>query len=692
MIRKWSGILLCLLFSCASCFCIEGNNEKATPTVELVSESEQAVKGEVVRIGALIAIPKGEHIYWKNPGKFGMPLKISWDLPAGCELLEEHWPTPEIFEEPGDVYFGYKHSTMIVADVRVSKELESSQLEIKSRVEWLSCGEACIPGSSERTLVLPVGPGPLIHNGKDAAAFSRVLAAQPKQLDKAITISYQSDGLDVLVKEGPSHGEVKAWFIAENTRDFAYAEGASVGKENERVWRLKHFEGNMPKGASLSGLLVFTDDSGRVVASYQVRDHQVQQLPAWSWGFLSILLMAFVGGILLNIMPCVLPLITLKVFSLIKSASDHHSSSVVSGVWFTLGAIASFWGLAIFALLLKVLGQNIGWGFQLQEPMFVAVLIMILFLFALSSLGMFEMGMICLSLGKKLQEEGGASAKKHQRWGAFFNGVLTTFVTTPCTGPFLGSVLGLVMAVSFIKQLAIFTAIGLGMASPYLLFASFPRMLAILPKPGPWMGTFKQLTGFMLLATATWLIWIFGVETSTAAVTILLIGLWLAAIGAWILGRWGTPVSPRKQRLCASIAFIFCITSSLFIASVGVRYFDEDAYPVQSSHWQAFSPEKLAELRAKGVPVFVNFTAKWCLTCQVNKPLLYANAQAFDAMGIATLEADWTKKDPQITEELARLGRASVPSYVYYPSGNRAPVVLPERLSQATLEEMIFTK
>lgn len=182
------------------------------------------------------------------------------------------------------------------------------------------------------------------------------------------------------------------------------------------------------------------------------------------------------------------------------------------------------------------------------------------------------------------------------------------------------------------------------MASPYLLFASFPKMLAILPKPGPWMSTFKQLTGFMLLATATWLIWIFGVETSATAVTILLVGLWLAAVGAWILGRWGTLVSPRNQRLLASVVFIFCILSSLVITSIGVRYFDENVPPAHSSDWQSFSPEKLADLREKGIPVFVNFTAKWCLTCQLNKPLLHANMQAFAAKGVVTLEADWTKK------------------------------------------------
>ncbi|MBQ8498911.1 thioredoxin family protein [Chlamydia sp.] len=692
MIQQWWRFFLCFLLSGASCFCVEENSKRALPTVELVSESEQAVKGAVLRIGVLIAIPEGEHIYWKNPGELGIPLRISWTLPQGCELLEEHWPTPEVFEEAGTVYFGYKHSTMIVADVRVSKNLTIDQLEIKAQVEWLSCGEACIPGSSLRTLVLPVGPGPLIPNSAEGLAFSRSLAAQPKPLDAAITISHHPDGLNVLVKEGKSDAATKAWFIAESTRDFACAEKALSEGEHTRVWQLKYPEGKMPQGNRLFGILVFTNDAGKVVASYQIKSDQVQQFSTLGWGFFSILLMAFVGGILLNIMPCVLPLITLKVFSLIKSAADHHSSSFISGIWFTLGAVASFWGLAIFALLLKLLGQNIGWGFQLQEPMFVAVLVIIFFLFALSSLGVFEMGMICLSLGEKLQEEGGASARKHQRWGAFFNGMLTTLVTTPCTGPFLGSVFGLVMAISFVKQLAIFSAIGLGMASPYLLFASFPKMLAILPKPGPWMNTFKQLTGFMLLATATWLIWIFGVETSSTAVTILLMGLWLSSIGAWILGRWGTPVSPHRRRLLASTAFIFCIIGSFVIASVGVRYFDNDTPAVQNAQWESFSPEKLASLREKGIPVFVNFTAKWCLTCQMNKLLLHANAPSFASMGIVTLEADWTKKDPRITEELARLGRASVPSYVYYPSGSSAPVILPERLSQKILEETIFSK
>ncbi|SGA29576.1 thiol:disulfide interchange protein DsbD [Chlamydia abortus] len=443
---------------------------------------------------------------------------------------------------------------------------------------------------------------------------------------------------------------------------------------------------------------MLTDKAGGEVASFAVRGQISDSESGTSalGNYVMIMIMAFLGGLLLNIMPCVLPLVTLKVYGLIKSAGEHRSSVIINGLCFTLGVVGCFWGLAGVASLLKMLGHNIGWGFQLQEPMFVATLVIVFFLFALSSLGLFEMGTMFASLGGKLQstESGGS---KNKAVGAVFNGVLATLVTTPCTGPFLGSILGLVMSLSFIKQLLIFTSIGLGMALPYLVFSIFPKMLSVLPKPGSWMSTFKQLTGFMLLGTVTWLAWIFGSETSTTALIILLAGLWLTGIGAWILGKWGTPVSPKKHRVIASTVFLGFVAGALSLSFVASKHFveaTETAVVQENNVWQPFSSAKLAQLRKEGRAVFVNFTAKWCLTCQMNKPVLYARAvqEMFKEHGVVTLEADWTRKDPEITEELARLGRASVPSYVYYPADQSDPIVLPEKITQSVLEDQVFSK
>ncbi|AEB55984.1 DsbC and DsbDgamma domain-containing protein [Chlamydia psittaci] len=675
--------------------------ETASPGATLISEGSHIPKGGIFRLGIKIAAPKGSHIYWKNPGEVGSPLRINWNLPKGFIVEEEHWPTPKVFEEEGTTFFGYDDHAFIVADIRAPESLDNQEsVVLKAHVEWLACGESCVPGNVDLELSLPYRDGDVILYPERTAEFAQTLQTQPRLLeDQTITLGRSQDGEIILNISGQKNRAEKAWFISEKAdKIFAYSEEA-ISEDSGTAWKLKiKTISGVQKNQELQGILLLTDKTGSEVESFAVRGQISESESGTSalWNYVTIIAMAFLGGLLLNIMPCVLPLVTLKVYGLIKSAGEHRSSVIINGLCFTLGVVGCFWGLAGVASLLKMLGHNIGWGFQLQEPMFVATLVIVFFLFALSSLGLFEMGTMFASLGGKLQstESGGS---KNKAVGAVFNGVLATLVTTPCTGPFLGSILGLVMSLSFIKQLMIFTSIGLGMALPYLVFSIFPKMLSVLPKPGSWMSTFKQLTGFMLLGTVTWLAWIFGSETSTTALIILLAGLWLAGIGAWILGKWGTPVSPKKHRVIASTLFLGCVAGALSLSFVASKNFVEatETVAVQENNvWQPFSATKLAQLRKEGQAVFVNFTAKWCLTCQMNKPVLYASAvqEMFKKHGVVTLEADWTRKDPGITEELARLGRASVPSYVYYPADQSDPIVLPEKITQSILEDMVFSK
>ncbi len=675
--------------------------EKALPGATLVSEGSHIPKGGIFRLGIKITAPKGSHIYWKNPGEVGSPLRINWNLPKGFVVEEEHWPAPKVFEEDGMTFFGYDDNAFIVADIRAPEGgADKEAVELKAHVEWLACGESCVPGNVDLVLSLPYRDGVAALHPERSVEFAQTLQSQPRLLkdNQAITLGRSQEGEIILNITGSQHHAKKAWFISEKAdKIFAYSEEA-INETSGTAWKLKiKTLSGVEKNQELQGVLLLTDSAGQEIESFivhgQISDSgQSSEL----WNYITIIAMAFLGGLLLNIMPCVLPLVTLKVYGLIKSAGEHRSSVILNGLCFTLGVVGCFWGLAGVAFLLKMLGHNIGWGFQLQEPMFVATLIIVFFLFALSSLGLFEIGTMFANLGGKLQSTD-AGASKSKIVGAVFNGVLATLVTTPCTGPFLGSILGLVMSLSFIKQLMIFTSIGLGMALPYLVFSVFPKMLSVLPKPGNWMSTFKQLTGFMLLGTVTWLAWIFGSETSTTALILLLAGLWLAGIGAWILGKWGTPVSPRKQRVFASTLFFGFLAGALSLSFIASRYFAEEAETVvvqEGSSWQPFSATKLAQLRKEGQAVFVNFTAKWCLTCQMNKTVLHAAAikEMFKEHGVVTLEADWTRKDPGITEELARLGRASVPSYVYYPADQSEPVVLPEKITQAVLEDMVFSK
>ncbi|AUS60424.1 thiol:disulfide interchange protein DsbD [Chlamydia abortus] len=675
--------------------------ETASPGATLISEGSHIPKAGTFRLGIKIAAPKGSHIYWKNPGEVGSPLRIHWILPKGFTVEEEHWPTPKVFEEEGVTFFGYDDQAFIVADIRAPESLDDQEsVVLKAHVEWLACGGSCVPGNVNLELSLPYRDGAAILYPERTAEFAQTLQTQPRLLeDQTITLGRSQDGEIILNISGQKNRAEKAWFISEKAdKIFAYSEEA-VSEASGTAWKLKiKTLSGVQKNQELQGILLLTDKAGGEVASFAVRGQISDSESGTSalGNYVMIMIMAFLGGLLLNIMPCVLPLVTLKVYGLIKSAGEHRSSVIINGLCFTLGVVGCFWGLAGVVSLLKMLGHNIGWGFQLQEPMFVATLVIVFFLFALSSLGLFEMGTMFASLGGKLQstESGGS---KNKAVGAVFNGVLATLVTTPCTGPFLGSILGLVMSLSFIKQLLIFTSIGLGMALPYLVFSIFPKMLSVLPKPGSWMSTFKQLTGFMLLGTVTWLAWIFGSETSTTALIILLAGLWLTGIGAWILGKWGTPVSPKKHRVIASTVFLGFVAGALSLSFVASKHFveaTETAVVQENNVWQPFSSAKLAQLRKEGRAVFVNFTAKWCLTCQMNKPVLYARAvqEMFKEHGVVTLEADWTRKDPEITEELARLGRASVPSYVYYPADQSDPIVLPEKITQSVLEDQVFSK
>lgn len=410
------------------------------------------------------------------------------------------------------------------------------------------------------------------------------------------------------------------------------------------------------------------------------------------------LLFAFMGGVILNLMPCVLPVMSFKVMSFVKMAGQSRSLTLKHGLMFSLGVVLSFWLLASMMLMFRSYGQAVGWGFQLQEPLFVVVLASILFIFALSLFGLFEWGMFFASWAGQTQVE--TTQKSSGYTGSFFSGILATAVATPCTGPFLGSAVGFAVTLPVFQSLLIFTSLGLGMSFPYLLLAAFPSCLRFMPKPGAWMETFKQLMGFLLLATVLWLVWVFSAQTDTFSLICLLTGFLFFSIGAWVYGKGCSPVAKRTTRLFAfAFVVLFAFVGVEAILFPRASWYNQEIADNETKSpndlwagWETFSPERVAQLRKEGKPILIDFTAKWCLICQTNHLVLGSEGvkEQLASLGVVKMKADWTKNDPMITEELSKFGRNSVPLYVLYGVDEKKdPVILPQVLTPDLVAQQI---
>ncbi len=670
--------------------------------IKLVSEQENIVPGRSFKLAILLDIQSGYHVYWKHPGEFGLPFNINWKLPEGFLVIDTEWTNPHVYNEQLTI-FGYEKEAMIIATVMPSKEVKIGQeIPIKVEIDWLACSTDCISGVSLEEIKLPVN----LEGGKNNTFFKETKESSlfdfPKNNEGHVKISLkEKQELVFQISNKISFDFDKILFIPDigNIELIDFSSSQKVNRTSEEtLLTVRPKENSLLNLNTIKGILLFQNKEGKTVSSFLINEPILKvntdsfvensleiQKTMFSYTFLVILGCAFVGGLALNIMPCVLPLITLKIYGLIKTANEKKSMLFKHGFCFAFGVISCFWLLAIIAFCMKFFGHNVGWGFQLQEPIFVSILTIVFFLFALSSLEVFQLGSIFLNLGNKVPtKEITSKSQITLLLGSFFNGLLATLVTTPCTGPFLGSVLGLVMSFSLFKQFLIFTSMGLGMSFPYLLFSIFPKLISFLPKPGNWMVVFKQVMGFIMMFTVLWLTWIFASETSLEGLFYLLFSLLLAGFAAWLLGKWGTPIVAKIKRRIISGFASFLILGSLVIGTYASRMVENPSlYVTDNSSWEVFSSERLAKLREEGKGVFVDFTAKWCLTCQVNKSILHNQEleEFFNTHGIVKMVADWTRKDPEISLELSKIGRASVPAYVFYPGGNGDPILLPQTLS-----------
>lgn len=671
---------------------------------ELVAEKTTVEPGKPFTVALRIKHAPHWHTYWRNPGDSGLPTKIAWNLPEGYLAGAIQWPHPGRLPLGPLMNFGYEGEVFLLTEITPPATLKAAdQVNLAARAEWLVCKDVCIPEGGDFALALAASAMPG-SNSRWWSDFAGARAAHPAQLrDWKPGSSIQGNQAQIRVAP-PADFKGKL----SDLTFFPFRDNVIENAAPQKISRsgdayvlaitlaepvpadLKELPGVLVSPAGWGGFagraIQVGADPGQPAPKMMFPASAVPAAAAPSGSDLGLwlaLVSAFVGGLILNLMPCVFPVLGIKVMSFVGQARNSSRLLRVQGLIFLAGVVVSFWVLAGLLLALRAGGEALGWGFQMQSPGFVTALAILFLLMALNLSGVFEIGM-------RLQSIGGEVNAKGIYTEAFLSGVLATVVATPCTAPFMGSALGFTLSQPAAVSILVFTMIAFGMAAPVVLLAFFPAGRKWLPKPGPWMETFKQLMAFPLYATVVWLAWVLGAQRGNDAVMQLLAGLLLVAMAAWVYGRWGMRGS--KFAYAATLCFlaggiIFAWPDGSQPAANAVTSEYSSAVKPGELPWQPWSSATLAQLRAEGKPVFVDFTAAWCITCQVNKRIALHRDDVvtrFAELGVVPLRADWTNYDPAITAALAGFGRNAVPLYVLYGGGNSAqPVVLPELLTPA---------
>lgn len=689
----------------------------AVPTENHVSASLVAAEtsiqpGRPFTVALRLVHEEHWHTYWLNPGT-GLATTLNWKLPEGFKAGEIQWPAPIVLKDHTNTVVGngYEGETFLLVTITPPASLKvGDKVELKAAAEWLMCKDICVPGKADVALTLPIAAetpkadadwGQKIHD--TAANLPRALPdwkvtarRDAKNLTVTLTPSNSSTAaprdLHVFADDNLVAYELPQTSKSENGSFVVTAPISADGPENPT-----HFHGVVTSSAGwngnagLRGLRVDVPlESGKVSGESAAAAPAKQSggtPPASANGLgaaapaslAGTLLLAFVGGLILNLMPCVFPVLGIKILGFVNQAGHERGKIVAHGLVFASGVLLSFWTLAGVLAILRAGGGQLGWGFQLQSPAFVFTLAALMLVFALNMSGVFEFGLSATSVGGNLQTKSGFA-------GSFFTGVLATVVATPCSAPFLAPALGAALALSTIESFAIFTAIAVGLSMPYLLLSIFPGAVKVLPRPGAWMETFKQFMAFPLYATVGYLVWVLAGQVSEEGLQNVLFGLVLVALGVWFYGRWNAPGASSGRVRFGVAALIVAGAAGFWLGWPHTASAQSAAGTSAATgiRWEPWSAEAVAKHRAEGKIVYVDFTARWCATCQANKKLVFHSddvLKEFAEKKIVTLRADWTNQDPLITAELARYHRSAVPFNVVWLPGKDDPVILPELLT-----------
>ncbi|MFQ3596898.1 MAG: protein-disulfide reductase DsbD domain-containing protein [Chloroherpetonaceae bacterium] len=639
------------------------------------------------------------HLYWKNPGDAGLAPKAQWTLPEGFTISELQFPTPHKIATETAVDYGYDNELLLLATVSPPKN-PTRNFTIKADLTWLVCRESCIPGDA--TVELNTATLSETARAEATSLIERARKKMPEplsaikvQLESAIATAQGGKTVLTLRFTGDDANKISDFFpeeisgfvvnyseinVANGTVQFALTPTHKDAKLNE----IKGLVMLGEKGYEFSSAVKSAETSGGLLGQ-DFKTGGGESLSIWL-----ALLFAFIGGLILNVMPCVLPVISLKVMGFVEQAGSGASKSIQHGLMFTLGVLLSFWLLALVAVLLQQAGAQIGWGFQFQSPMFVLAMSVVMFVFGLNLVGVFEFS------APSVSGEIGQTLSRRDAVGSLMNGVLATTLATPCTAPFLGSALGFAFSQPPSIIFAIFTVVGLGLATPYLILAAKPEWLKFIPKPGDWMIRFKQVMGFLLFATVVWLLSVMGAQLGAEGVVATVALLLGVGVACWTIGAFiDFSSSAQRKALVWTLAVATALGSYYLSFERYLNWRSVDVSSLASTKrestiaWKAFSLALVEESVSSGKPVFIDFTADWCFTCKVTEQTVLetdAVREKITALGVVPVKADWTNRNDEITQLLKKFGRSGVPLYVVFPAGKlNEPIVLPEVITKEML-------
>jgi thiol:disulfide interchange protein len=654
---------------------------------ELVADTAAIVPGKTFRLGLHLRMAPGWHLYWKNPGDSGIATTPGWNLPENFMVDALQWPLPRRLVEPGNIeVYAYKDETLLIAEVTPPENMGEKEITLRANPKWLVCEQICIPGAAELELALPVAEGAEKAN---EALFAKFTAQLPSASAPPFAAAWARTptGWNISVRDAVDAGRIDFYPFANDRAPVGHTEQQTLSNGAADI--AVPVEGS----PEVEGVLIVENGQRRgwIVSSEQSIAPAGKKTDRQASGLLRYLILGFIGGLILNLMPCVLPVISLKIFGFMRQAGDSRGEILKHGLAFTAGIFLWFLGLAAVIVALKSAGNEVTWAFQFQNPWFNYAIGAVVFLFALNLFGVFEI----VLPGRATQ--GIAEAGSHGGLaGSFAQGVLATLLATPCTAPFLGTALGFAFSQSAAIIFAIFAAVAAGMALPYVLLSAQPGWMKFLPKPGAWMERLKQFMGFPLIATLLWLLYVIGQQRGTDAV------IWAGAsylflgLAAWLYGAFLGPLSTTRAKTSATAGILLSLfialgyfAGNLFARAAATTPGKSAALPSDGMPWIPYSEAELQRLLAEGKSVFVDFTADWCITCKFNMRTAIdtpAVRAAFEKLGIIPMLADWTNSNPEITRKLAQFDRVGVPFYLFYPPGGAdKPAILPELLTEQTV-------
>jgi len=662
--------------------------------VTLIGEGASIEPGTPFWVGLRQQIARGWHTYWINPGDSGEAPTIDWSLPPGFTAEPIVWPRPQRLRVGPAMSYGYTGEVVLLtrlvppADVRPGRPVT-----LRAHVSWLVCEKTCIPEEADVALTLPVATGrPAL--APTAAAIEGARRAVPAPSPWPATMQATAETVTVAVAARGLRPEriAEAWLVPGRWGVIDHAADQALTVD-ERGLTLRIPRGPLPEATAtdLDGVLVVRErlERGESVQAFAIRAAVDRPATAGALTLAAAVGLALVGGLVLNLMPCVLPVLSIKAIALVAHAQTTTGAMRRHGLAYSGGVLVSFAALAGLLIVLRAAGAEIGWGFQLQSPLVVGALAYLLFALGLALSGVLTIGEGWAGLGHQLTTRPGYA-------GSFFTGALAAVAATPCTAPFMGVAVGYALTQPALPALLVFEALGLGLALPFLTLSLVPAWRRLLPRPGPWMERLRQALAFPLYASVAWLVWVVSRQAGADAVALVLGGLLLIAFAAWLHGATRATRSTGRRRAASAVA-LACVAGAL---ALGPLVSPSPAPPAAAApagaptlaRAEPFTPARLAALRAQGTPVFVNFTAAWCITCLVNEKVALhspAVAEAFARRGVVYLKADWTSKSPEIAALLESFGRSGVPLYVVYGRAADPPRVLPQILSERTIIEAV---